>query len=130
MRSVQGTCPGSAARAIEVVGPALRCSRIDCAGDPCEGSGYARAEREPYQFAWLADDFHFACPLTVHTVGQLYGVAVAKQFQTDAELFRLFPKSEEVSNSLALRGRLAANCGRSPSFSRAVTHTPKGIKRE
>jgi hypothetical protein len=71
----------------------LRRSRIDCAGDLCEGSGYAGAKREPNQFARLADDFHLASPLTVHTVGQLYGVAVAKQFQTAAELFRLFPNS-------------------------------------
>jgi len=75
----------------------LRRSRIDCAGDPCEGSGYARAKREPNQFARLADDFHFASPLTVHTVAQLYGVAVAKQFKAAAELFRLFPKFEDDS---------------------------------
>jgi hypothetical protein len=43
----------------------LRRSRIDCAGDFCEGCGYARAEREPNEFAHLADDLHFASPLTV-----------------------------------------------------------------
>jgi len=75
----------------------LRSSRIDCAGDPCEGSSYAPAKGKPNQVARLADDFHFASPLTVHTVGQLYGVAVAKQFQKAAELFRLFPKFEDDS---------------------------------
>ena len=60
----KGTCPGSTARTIEVLGLAKCRSRIHSAGDSCERSGHTCAKRQSNQFPHPIDDLHSASPLT------------------------------------------------------------------